>query len=157
MYSEFDKIAPFYDDLPIAAGSSQGLFLRRLPARRRAALDAGCGTGRLISCLGELFEVVVGIDASLQMVLRAKGRLGSCVSSNMLVLVMDVEALAFPRSVLRFRNSPHGSSSFDRPKAFLEGDAESPSQGRQGCDCRDYPSRPYWLYAIGSGLDISSC
>jgi len=39
------------------------LILRNLPARRRAAVDVGCGTGVLAGKLAWDFASVTGIDA----------------------------------------------------------------------------------------------
>ena len=45
-----------------------GWILRRLPARRRRALDVGCGTGTLLSRLRGRFDEVLGVDADAPMV-----------------------------------------------------------------------------------------
>lgn len=49
-------------------------FLERLPARRRRALDVGCGSGGLVECLAPCFEHVHGVDISepLLEIARAK-------------------------------------------------------------------------------------
>ena len=44
-----------------------GWILRRLPARRRRALDVGCGTGLLLSRLRGRFDEVLGVDADAAM------------------------------------------------------------------------------------------
>jgi SAM-dependent methyltransferase len=44
-----------------------GWILRRLPARRRRALDVGCGTGLLLSRLRGRFDEVLGVDADATM------------------------------------------------------------------------------------------
>ena len=44
----------------------------RLPARRRRALDFGCGVGRLTRALSLRFERCVGVDVSDEMVRRAE-------------------------------------------------------------------------------------
>jgi SAM-dependent methyltransferase len=44
-----------------------GWILRRLPARRRRALDVGCGVGLLLSRLRGRFDEVLGVDADAAM------------------------------------------------------------------------------------------
>ncbi|MEV0949746.1 methyltransferase domain-containing protein [Promicromonospora sp. NPDC050249] len=44
-----------------------GWILRRLPARRRRALDVGCGAGLLLSRLRGRFDEVLGVDADAAM------------------------------------------------------------------------------------------
>ncbi|MDR7382940.1 class I SAM-dependent methyltransferase [Promicromonospora iranensis] len=44
-----------------------GWILRRLPARRRRALDVGCGAGLLLSRLRSRFDDVLGVDADATM------------------------------------------------------------------------------------------
>lgn len=44
-----------------------GWILRRLPARRRRALDVGCGAGLLLSRLRGHFDEVLGVDADAAM------------------------------------------------------------------------------------------
>lgn len=44
-----------------------GWILRRLPARRRRALDVGCGAGLLLSRLWGRFDEVLGMDADAAM------------------------------------------------------------------------------------------
>jgi SAM-dependent methyltransferase len=51
-----------------------GWILRNLPARRRTALDVGCGTGVLAGKLAARFERVVGIDADAGMAAAAAER-----------------------------------------------------------------------------------
>jgi SAM-dependent methyltransferase len=46
---------------------------RRVPMRRRSALDFGCGVGRLTQALAPHFERVVGVDISPAMVELARG------------------------------------------------------------------------------------
>ncbi len=52
-----------------------GWILRNLPARRRAAVDVGCGTGVLAGKLAQHFEQVTGIDADAAMAAAAIARL----------------------------------------------------------------------------------
>jgi SAM-dependent methyltransferase len=52
-----------------------GWILRNLPARRRAAVDVGCGTGVLAGKLSGHFERVTGIDADAGMAAAASARL----------------------------------------------------------------------------------
>jgi len=52
-----------------------GWMLRNLPARRRAAVDVGCGTGALAGKLAPRFERVTGIDADAAMAAAASARL----------------------------------------------------------------------------------
>ena len=52
-----------------------GWILRNLPARRRAAVDAGCGTGMLAGKLAGPFARVTGIDADAGMAAAASARL----------------------------------------------------------------------------------
>ena len=52
-----------------------GWILRNLPARRRAAVDIGCGTGVLAGKLAPHFGRVTGIDADAGMAAAASGRL----------------------------------------------------------------------------------
>ncbi|MBR7828017.1 class I SAM-dependent methyltransferase [Actinospica sp. MGRD01-02] len=51
-----------------------GWILRNLPARRRTALDVGCGTGVLAGKLAARFERVIGIDADAGMAAAAGER-----------------------------------------------------------------------------------
>jgi 2-polyprenyl-3-methyl-5-hydroxy-6-metoxy-1,4-benzoquinol methylase len=53
-----------------------GWILRNLPARRRAAVDIGCGTGVLAGRLAEHFTHVTGIDRDEGMATAASARLG---------------------------------------------------------------------------------
>jgi SAM-dependent methyltransferase len=52
-------------------------ILRNLPARRRAAVDVGCGTGVLAGKLATHFSQVTGIDRNDDMVAAASARLGN--------------------------------------------------------------------------------
>jgi SAM-dependent methyltransferase len=52
-----------------------GWILRNLPARRRAAVDVGCGTGALAGKLAPHFARVIGIDADAGMADAASVRL----------------------------------------------------------------------------------
>lgn len=52
-----------------------GWILRNLPARRRAAVDVGCGTGVLAGKLAARFARVTGIDADEGMAAAARARL----------------------------------------------------------------------------------
>ena len=52
-----------------------GWILRNLPARRRAAVDVGCGTGVLAGKLAGHFACVTGIDADAGMAAAASARL----------------------------------------------------------------------------------
>jgi SAM-dependent methyltransferase len=52
-----------------------GWILRHLPARRRAAVDVGCGTGVLAGKLAPHFARVIGIDADASMAAAASARL----------------------------------------------------------------------------------
>lgn len=51
-----------------------GWILRRLPARRRRALDVGCGKGLLLSRLRGRFGEVLGVDADAAMAAVAANR-----------------------------------------------------------------------------------
>jgi SAM-dependent methyltransferase len=52
-----------------------GWIMRNLPARRRAAVDVGCGTGVLAGKLAGYFARVTGIDADAGMAAAASARL----------------------------------------------------------------------------------
>jgi SAM-dependent methyltransferase len=52
-----------------------GWILRNLPARRRAAVDVGCGTGVLAGKLAPHFARVTGIDADAGMAAASSARL----------------------------------------------------------------------------------
>ncbi len=52
-----------------------GWILRNLPARRRAAVDVGCGTGVLAGKLAPHFACVTGIDADAGMAAAASAHL----------------------------------------------------------------------------------
>jgi SAM-dependent methyltransferase len=52
-----------------------GWILRNLPARRRAAIDVGCGAGVLAGKLARRFARVTGIDADAGMAAAASARL----------------------------------------------------------------------------------
>ena len=54
-----------------------GWVLRRLPRRRRAALDVGCGLGGLVARLADRFDRVDGIDADPAAVRWAAQRFAS--------------------------------------------------------------------------------
>ena len=51
-----------------------GWILRRLPARRRRALDVGCGAGTLLGRLRGTFDEVLGVDADATMAAVATER-----------------------------------------------------------------------------------
>jgi SAM-dependent methyltransferase len=51
-----------------------GWILRRLPPRRRRALDVGCGAALLLSRLRERFDKVLGVDADAAMAAVATER-----------------------------------------------------------------------------------
>ncbi|WP_051432571.1 class I SAM-dependent methyltransferase [Promicromonospora kroppenstedtii] len=57
-----------------------GWILRRLPARRRRALDVGCGKGLLLSRLRGRFDEVLGVDADAAMAAVAAGRFSGASS-----------------------------------------------------------------------------
>jgi SAM-dependent methyltransferase len=54
-----------------------GWILRNLPARRRVAVDVGCGTGALAGKLTRHFPRVTGIDADAGMAAAASARLAN--------------------------------------------------------------------------------
>ncbi|WP_369370713.1 class I SAM-dependent methyltransferase [Promicromonospora sp. Populi] len=54
-----------------------GWILRRLPARRRRALDVGCGAGTLLGRLRGNFDEVLGVDADAAMAGVAAERFAS--------------------------------------------------------------------------------
>jgi SAM-dependent methyltransferase len=54
-----------------------GWILRNLPARRRSALDIGCGTGVLLAQLTDRFAQVTGVDADPGMAEAAGRRLAT--------------------------------------------------------------------------------
>jgi SAM-dependent methyltransferase len=54
-----------------------GWILRRLPARRRRALDVGCGAGLLLSRLRGRFDEVLGVDADAAMAAVSAERFAS--------------------------------------------------------------------------------
>ena len=54
-----------------------GWILRNLPARRRRALDVGCGTGVLVAELTNRFAHVTGVDADAGMVGAGRERLAT--------------------------------------------------------------------------------
>jgi SAM-dependent methyltransferase len=56
-------------------GRADGL---RRPRRHEAALDFGCGVGRLTRALADRFERVVGVDVSPEMVARARALNANC-------------------------------------------------------------------------------
>src|SRR3954470_11437688 len=49
-------------------------IMATLPARRRAALDVGCGRGELLAVFGPAFEDVVGTDRDARMREQAGSR-----------------------------------------------------------------------------------
>lgn len=72
-----------------------GWISRRLPCRRRRALDVGCGAGALVGHLTPLFERVVGVDRDRCMVAAAQTRLGETAG----VQIVRGDLLALPPSV----------------------------------------------------------
>jgi SAM-dependent methyltransferase len=69
------------------------LMLRRLPARRKAALDVGCGSGELLGLLAASFERAVGIDFSARMLAAARKRLSR--RPNVRLVRADARTYAF--------------------------------------------------------------
>ncbi len=72
-----------------------------LPARRRAALDFGCGAGRLTQALAEYFDVVTGVDVSpamLELARRHNRHGGRC----RYVLVETADLRQFPNASFDF-------------------------------------------------------
>lgn len=61
-----------------------GWILRNLPARRRAAVDVGCGTGVLAAKLASRFARVTGIDADEGMTAGADVRLAGNSGVNIM-------------------------------------------------------------------------
>ena len=69
----FDHLAEGYD-LMVELEERPDFFLQRLPARRRSALDVGCGSGILTLALSNHFERVWGLDKSEAMIELARER-----------------------------------------------------------------------------------
>lgn len=80
--------------------------LRQLDAAfgRRAALDFGCGVGRLTQAMAETFESVIGVDASMTMVRLAErlnrygGRVNYVHNAQPDLRVIDSSSLDFINS-----------------------------------------------------------
>lgn len=59
-----------------------GWILRRLPTRRRRALDVGCGRGQLLQTLAPRFDAVEGCDADPEMRAVSAARVGGLPSAT---------------------------------------------------------------------------
>ena len=75
----YDVLAPSYDEL---YGQEQDLkhkiILERIGSRRAGTfLDVGCGTGRLLQQAENMYDIGIGIDISIHMLLIAKHRRSS--------------------------------------------------------------------------------
>ncbi len=80
-HSQFDLIAPYYDDL--MAGVPYGLWvdyiqeiLRRMDAAPRSVLDVACGTGNVSEELAKRGYTVVGVDVAPRMIEVARAKSG---------------------------------------------------------------------------------
>lgn len=91
------------------AGLLQRAAALGLPLRRRAALDFGCGVGRLSRPLARSFDRCVGVDISEQMIARAREQSAGVANlefiangSDRLPAIADAEIdLIFSRIVLQ--------------------------------------------------------
>lgn len=123
------------------------LIRARLPQRRVAALDIGCGEGRLLYHLAPLFTNVVGIDFSPHRAKQARQLLRRC--RNARVLEMDAERLGFRDALFDFVVSVHVfSQRLDREHALVEASRIVCPGGRLLVVVPLVPNRPSLLHRV---------
>jgi 2-polyprenyl-3-methyl-5-hydroxy-6-metoxy-1,4-benzoquinol methylase len=71
--ADFDAIATLTPPRE-SLGPHEASLLDHLPARRRSALEIGCGTGQMARRLAALFGRVLAVDASEKMIEQARSR-----------------------------------------------------------------------------------
>lgn len=69
-------------------------FVNNFSAKRNAVLDIGCGSGILAFELAQHYDMVVGIDISLEMLAIAKTKRAA---SNIEYICMDADRIVFDR------------------------------------------------------------
>lgn len=74
--ADFDTIATLTPPRE-SLGPHEASLLHHLPARRRAALEIGCGTGQMARRLAALFGRVIAVDAAEKMIEQARRRSAS--------------------------------------------------------------------------------
>ena len=72
--TEFDQIAPFYDDTRMPPSAEELDTLTSLLTGSRTVLDAGVGTGRFAVPLARRQFEIVGVDLSAEMMRRARAK-----------------------------------------------------------------------------------
>lgn len=88
---DFDYLAKRFGH-EMEEGHDYNLFLEYLPNQRKAALDLGCGAGKLMQLLSPHFDLVVGIDLSYEMIKVAQ----ISEKDNLRWIVADVARVPFP-------------------------------------------------------------
>jgi ubiquinone/menaquinone biosynthesis C-methylase UbiE len=110
-YEGWDEYAPFYD-----WENARTLGRRDVPFWRTvalgaggAALELGCGTGRIATPLGRAGVSLVGIDRSGAMLARARRRLRRARLTGQVSIVRgDIRALPFSPSTFSLVIAPYG-------------------------------------------------
>jgi ubiquinone/menaquinone biosynthesis C-methylase UbiE len=106
----YTQIAPSYDETRYMSPKAQFTFqceaalLRRAildhATRRQRLLDAACGTGQFTLAVGDLFETVIGVDLTLDMLRQAQTKVGRSGSATTALVNGSVEHLPLaPASV----------------------------------------------------------
>ena len=120
MQAHFASIATRYDELRTASqlGTPHDRRLVELgDLHGRRVLDVGCGTGRLLAVLTELFDAEgVGVDASAEMVDVARGR----QLNGATFFVAPAEELPLADGSCERAVTTFAVHHFDRGRAFAE-------------------------------------
>ena len=92
--ADFDRIALLSPDGWDHNAHYHRFLLRHVPARCRAALDVGCGTGAFSRLLAERSDQVIALDLSPRMIEIARARAEHL--PNITFQVADATNWAFP-------------------------------------------------------------
>jgi ubiquinone/menaquinone biosynthesis C-methylase UbiE len=93
--AEFDSLAEFFDQLPIAAENGPERFCALRPSGNLRALDVGCGTGNTLLALAPYFESIVGVDLSTNMLRLASRKIIDNRIRNVSLARMEASELGF--------------------------------------------------------------
>lgn len=86
------------DSMPAEAGAYLAALARLLP-RRRLAVDAGTGDGRLLDVLAPAYERVIGVDRSDAQLAYARDRVAARGFSNVTLLQVELDSPELRRAV----------------------------------------------------------
>jgi SAM-dependent methyltransferase len=150
----FDRFAAAYDRyVSLEPAGLPGWLLDHLPARRRRALDAGCGSGRHALALADRFDEVVGVDLSRPLVDIARrrrahprvrylaGDLLGFTDPDGFDLVLSVSAL-------------HHLGDLDAALRHLRGLVASGGTAVLVDNVAPWPTPPRWAYLAGAVRDL---